>query len=31
VSNWSIAGGEDGPLGPGVHGQLVRLGSSRAG
>jgi len=26
VSNWSIAGSQDGPLGPGAHGQLVRLG-----
>jgi sugar lactone lactonase YvrE len=25
VSNWSIAGGEDGPFGPGNHGQLVRI------
>jgi hypothetical protein len=25
VSNWSIAGGQDGPFGPGNHGQLVRI------
>ena len=25
VSNWSIATGEDGPFGPGNHGQLVRI------
>jgi hypothetical protein len=25
VSNWSIAAGEDGPFGPGNHGQLVRI------
>lgn len=25
VSNWSIAGGEDGPFGPGNHGQLLRI------
>jgi glucose/arabinose dehydrogenase len=26
VSNWSIAPGEDGPFGPGNHGQLLRFG-----
>jgi hypothetical protein len=25
VSNWSIATGEDGPFGPGNHGQLLRF------
>ena len=25
VSNWGIATGEDGPFGPGAHGQLVRI------
>jgi hypothetical protein len=25
VSNWSIAPGQDGPLGPGNHGQLLRI------
>ena len=28
VSNWSIAPGEDGPFGPGNHGQLVRIHQS---
>jgi hypothetical protein len=28
VSNWSIAGGQDGTFGPGNHGQLVRIASS---
>jgi glucose/arabinose dehydrogenase len=28
VSNWSIASGEDGPFGPGNHGQLVRIALS---
>ncbi len=25
VSNWSIAGGQDGPFGPGNHGQLLKI------
>jgi hypothetical protein len=25
VSNWGIATGEDGPFGPGNHGQLVKI------
>lgn len=29
VSNWSIATGEDGPFGPGNHGQLVRIALDR--
>ena len=29
VSNWSIAGGEDGPFGPGNHGQLLRISLDR--
>ena len=29
VSNWSIATGEDGPFGPGNHGQLVRIPLAR--
>ena len=28
VSNWSIATGDDGPFGPGNHGQLVRIRTS---
>lgn len=31
VSNWSIATGEDGPFGPGNHGQLVRISSPSHG
>jgi glucose/arabinose dehydrogenase len=30
VSNWSTAAGEDGPLGPGRHGQLVRIALDHA-
>ena len=30
VSNWSIATGDDGPFGPGNHGQLVRIHQSKA-
>ncbi len=29
VSNWSIASGQDGPFGPGNHGQLVRITEHR--
>jgi glucose/arabinose dehydrogenase len=29
VSNWSIATGEDGPFGPGNHGQLLRFSTGR--
>jgi len=31
VSNWSIAPGEDGPFGPGNHGQVVRISSPSHG
>ena len=30
VSNWSIATGEDGPFGPGNHGQLVRIHQTKS-